>query len=53
MREKGQPKFTFHFVTFEETMKEVASPSNKKASQASDILLKIIKENRDLIFCFA
>ena len=48
MKEKDQPKFTFHFVTLEETLKEVA----KKASQASDGPLKIIKENRDLIAYF-
>ena len=52
MREKGQPKFSFHFVTLEETLKEVALLSDKKASQASDIPVKIIKENRDLIAYF-
>ena len=45
MREKGLPKFSFHFVTLEETLKEVALLSEKKASQASDIPVKIIKEN--------
>ena len=49
IREKGQPKFSFHFVTLEEPLKEVALLSDKKASQASDIPIKIIKENRDLI----
>ena len=48
MREKGLPKFSFHLVTLEETFKEVALLSDKKASQASDIPVKIIKENRDL-----
>ena len=48
-REKGLPKFSFHFVTLEETLKEAALLSDKKASQASDISVKIIKENRDLI----
>ena len=52
MREKGLPKFSFHFVTLEETLKEVALLSDKKASQASDIPAKIIKENRDLIAYF-
>ena len=32
MREKGQPKVSFHFVTLEETLKEVALLSNKNAS---------------------
>ena len=48
MKEKDQPKFSFHFVTLEETLKEVA----KKASQSSDGPIKIIKENRDLIAYF-
>ena len=45
MREKGLPKFSFHLVTLEETLNEVALLSDKKASQASDIPVKIIKEN--------
>ena len=52
MREKGLPKFSFHLVTLEETFKEVALLSDKKASQASDIPVKIIKQNRDLIAYF-
>ena len=48
MREKGQTKFSFYLVTLEETLKEVPLLSDKKASQASDIPVKIIKENRDL-----
>ena len=52
MREKGLPKFNFHLVTLKETFKEVALLSDKKASQASDIPVKIIKENRDLIAYF-
>ena len=43
MREKGLPKFSFHLVTLEETFKEVALLSDKKASQASDIPVKINK----------
>ena len=45
MREKGLPKFSFHYVTSGETFKEVALLSDKKASQASDIPVKVIKEN--------
>ena len=53
MREKGQPRFSFHFVTLEETLKqEVTLLSYKKASQASGIPVKIIKENRDLLAYF-
>ena len=40
IREKGQPKFSFHFVTLEEPLKEVALFSDKEASQASDIFVK-------------
>ena len=52
MTENGLPKFSFHFITLEETLKEVALLSNKKASRASDIPVKIIKENRNLIAYF-
>ena len=52
MREKGLPKFSFQLVTLEKTPKEVALLRDKKASQASDIPVKIIKENRDLIGYF-
>ena len=52
MREKGPPKFSFHFVTLKEILKEKALLSDKKASQALDIPVKIIKENRDLIASF-
>ena len=37
LRQKGQPKFSFHFVTLEETLKKVALLCDKKASEASDI----------------
>ena len=50
MREKDQSKFSFHFVTLEETLKALLS--DKKASQASDIPVKIIIANRDLIAYF-
>ena len=52
MTEKDLPKFSFHFVTSEETRKEAALLSDKKASQASDIPVKIIKESRNLIAHF-
>ena len=38
-REKDQPKFSFHFVTLDKTIKEIAFLSDKKYSQASDILV--------------
>ena len=45
MGEKGLRKISFYFATLEETLKEVALISDKKASQASDFPVKIIKEN--------
>ena len=44
IREKGQPKFSFHFATLEETLKEVALLSDRRASQTLDIPVKIVKE---------
>ena len=52
MREKDLPKFSFHFVTLEETLEEASLLCDKKAYQTSDIPVKIIKENRDLIVYF-
>ena len=52
MREKGQATFSFHFVTLEETLNEVVLLRDKKASEASGIPVKLIKENRDLIAYF-
>ena len=44
-----RPSFAFAFVSSEETIKEVNKLSIKKASQALDIPVKMIKENKDLI----
>ena len=52
MKEKGQPKFSSHFLTLEGTLTDVALLSDKKASQTSDIPVKIIEENRYLIGYF-
>ena len=43
IREKDQTKFSFHFVTLEETLKEVTLLSGNKACQTSDIPVKIIE----------
>ena len=40
MRERELPKFSFPFVTLEETLKKVALLSDKKASKATDIPVK-------------
>ena len=49
MEKIGCPCFAFEFVSLKETIKEVNKLSIKKASQALDIPVKIIKENKDLI----
>ena len=48
MAEKDQPKFSFHFVTLEETLKGVALLSDKKASQASDGPVKMIEKKIEI-----
>ena len=40
MREKGLSKFSFHFVTLEETLNEVALLSDKKLLKLQVFLLK-------------
>ena len=49
MEKLGKPTFNFKFTSHEETEKEVNNLKIKKASQKSDIPLKIIKENVDVI----
>ena len=48
----GKPNFNFKSSFHEETEKEVNNLKIKKASQKSDIPLKIIKENVDIISYF-
>ena len=52
MEKIGCPSFAFEFVTLEETIKEVNKLSIKKVSQALDIPVKIVKENKNLISYF-
>ena len=49
MTSMGNPKFCFRFVSLNETLKRVNKLNRKKASQATDILVKIIKENKDVV----
>ena len=44
----GKTTFNFKFISHEETEKEVNNLKIKKASQKSDIPLKLIKENVDI-----
>ena len=52
MERIGCPSFAFEFVSLEETIKKVNKLSIKKASKTLDIIVKIIKENKDLISYF-
>ena len=49
MTSMDNPKFSFRFVSLNETLNGVNKLNRKKASQASDIPVKIIKENKDVI----
>ena len=52
MEKLGKPTFNFKFTPHEETEKEVNNLKIKKASPKSDIPLKIIKENVNIISYF-
>ena len=43
------PKFSFRFVSLNETLDGVNKLNRKKAPQATDILVKIIKKNNDVV----
>ena len=49
MEKLGNPIFNFKFTSHEETEKEIDNLKIKKASQESDIPVKIIKETVDII----
>ena len=52
MEKLGKPTFNFKFTSHEETEKEINNLKIKKTSQKSDIPLKNIKENVDIISYF-
>ena len=52
MEKLVNPIFNFKFNSHEETEKEVNNLNIKKAFQKSDISVKIIKENVDIISYF-
>ena len=52
MEKLGNPIFNFKFTSHEEIEKEVNNLKIKKASQKSDIPVKIINENVDIISYF-
>ena len=47
------PKFSFRFVSLNETLDGVNKLNLKKASQATDIPVKTIKENKDVASFYA
>ena len=52
MEKLGNPIFNFKFTSHEETEKEVNNLKIKNASQKTDIPVKIVKENVDIISYF-
>ena len=52
MEKLGNPSFGFDFTLYEETVKEVNNLKIRKVSQKTDIPVKIIKENTDIVSYF-
>ena len=52
MKERSQPKLSFHFVALEDTFNEAVLLSEKNVCQALDTPVKIIKKNRNLMTYF-
>ena len=52
MKNLGNFTFSFNFISHEDTVKELNKLKNKKASQKTDIPIKIVKENVDIISHF-
>ena len=49
MTSMDNPKFSFRFVSLNEILNKVNKLNRKKASQTTDIPVKIIKENKDVV----
>ena len=52
MEKLGNPTFGFDFTSYEETVKEVNNLKIRKVSQKTDIPVRIIKENLDIVSYF-
>ena len=52
MKNLGNFTFSFNFITHDDTVKELNKLESKKASQKTDISIKIVKENVDIISHF-
>ena len=46
------PNFYFEHTSFDQTLKELEKLDPKKTSQMNDILVKVIKENKDIVAFF-
>ena len=52
MQSLGHPSFSFQYVSHDQVLKEINKLNPRKASQASDIPVKIIKGNIDIVAYF-
>ena len=52
MEKLGNPTFRFDFTSYEETIKEVNNLKIRKVSQKTDIPIRNIKENIDIVSFF-
>ena len=52
MQSLGHPSFSFQYVSHDQVLKEVNKLNPRKASQDSDIQVKVIRENIDIVAYF-
>ena len=52
MQSLGHPSFSFQYVSHDQVLKEVNKLNPRKASQDSDIPVKVIRENIDIVAYF-
>ena len=52
MSKLHNPNFNFEYTALDQTLKELEKLKPKKASQVNDILVKVIKENIDIVAFF-
>ena len=51
-KEKGNFTFSFNFISHEDTVKQINKLKSKTPLQKTDIPIKIVKENVDIVFHF-
>ena len=52
MSKLDNPSFHFEYTSLDQTLKELEKLDPKKASQVNDIIIKVIKENKDIAAFF-